>query len=328
MGTQVKQRHVAMVAGCAIMQFMFAVILADTGTEPDCWEIASGVCMPTVNLGHPDDGGTELDSALKWLKLGGVGIDTALVYNNQDQVGAAVRQSKVPRDKIFITTKIPCPPDAKLPPWDPPPGEGRMSPEKALEAVREDLRQLDVEFVDLMLLHFPCKSGTSDTIEMWKGLQEALAQNLTRAIGVSNFNSSDLDAVISVGGAKPAVNQCQMSIGSHDDATIAYTKQLGIYYEAYSPLRRINLSTPLLVSIAKAHGKSPAQVALKWINQQGVIIATSPGVNEKYMLQAFDLDNFSLTSEEMISLSELGKNEMLNTAVMQEQNRRDYAQVA
>eukprot|EP00242_Pyramimonas_sp_CCMP2087_P000923 CAMPEP_0198228966 /NCGR_PEP_ID=MMETSP1445-20131203/113876_1 /TAXON_ID=36898 /ORGANISM="Pyramimonas sp., Strain CCMP2087" /LENGTH=296 /DNA_ID=CAMNT_0043909403 /DNA_START=722 /DNA_END=1612 /DNA_ORIENTATION=- len=255
--------------------------------------------MPQVSLGHPDDGGNETTSALNWFEVGGTGIDTAFNYYNQDQVGEAFRQSGVTREKVFITTKITCPPD---------PIPGPVTPQKALAAVKRNLGELGMDYVDLMLLHFPCTTGLEDTLAAWRGLQDAQAQGLVRAVGVSNFMREHLDAVMALGGTPPAVNQCNMSIGSHDDDLIAYTKSLGITFQAYSPLRHMSLLVPVISRVAAAHGVSNAQVALRWINQQGVLLATSPGLNEEFMAADLDLGAFTLTEEEMSTLGALQDN--------------------
>mmetsp|Transcript_22862 Transcript_22862/g.50155 ORF Transcript_22862/g.50155 Transcript_22862/m.50155 type:complete len:347 (-) Transcript_22862:162-1202(-) len=259
------------------------------------WEIAKGVYMPEVSLGHPDPFGTgnETASAMKWFELGGTGIDTAYNYHNQDQVGAGFRASGVPRETAFITSKITCPPDEISP---------SVTPEGALAAVEVCLRELQLDYVDLMLLHFPCKTGHQDTIKAWKGLQEAHAKGLVRAIGVSNFKQADLDAVLSVGGTPPAVNQVLFSIGMHDDALLAYTASLGARLEAYSPLRHVDFEAPALKAAAAAHGKSAAQVALRWVNQQGVLLATSPGENVDFIKADLELHSFTLSDEEMKAL--------------------------
>lgn len=128
--------------------------------------------MQVVSLGHPDDGGNETTSALKWLRLGGEGIDTAYVYGNQREVGEAFRQSGVARDSVFITTKIPCPPTNSSDP---------VTPAMAVAAVELDLRELGLEYADLLLLHWPCKAGQADTRAAWLGLQHALERKLVRA---------------------------------------------------------------------------------------------------------------------------------------------------
>ena len=255
-------------------------------------EIAPGVLMPIISLGHPDDGSQELDSAAMWLKLATppVGLDTAEDYHNQDQVGRAVRESGLARSDVFVTTKFPCP-------------SKPVTAAKALAAVQQNAKELQLT-PDLVLLDLPCDSER-DTVAAYQGLQQALAQNMTRAIGVSNFAKSDLDAVIAAGGAKPVLNQCRMSIGSHDDTAIAYTKSLGMAYEAYSPLRHVDLGDPTIAAIASAHSVQAAQVALKFITQQGILVTTSPGTNQQYAKEDLDLDSFTLTDDEMAKLAAL-----------------------
>jgi len=289
------------------MRFLLlaAVLGAHAGlarSSGERWEIArldgEPVLMPVVNLGHPDDGGNETTSALKWLELGGDGIDTAYVYRNQQEVGEAFRRSGRARDGVFITTKIPCPPHAN--------SSQPVTPEMAVAAVEEDLRELGMDYADLMLLHWPCKTGrVEDTQAAWLGLQRALQKKLVRAIGVSNFQPADLDAVLALGGEGPAVNQCQMSVGSHDDVQRQYTQQHRITYQAYSPLRHVQFSNPVLSGVARAHGVTVAQVALRWVMQQGVLLATSPGQSEEFMRADLDLTSFTLTEHEMASLSAL-----------------------
>ena len=167
------------------------------------FEIAPNVMMPGINCGHPDDNSTETNAALDWLKAGGRGIDTAYDYHNQDQVGAAIRESGIDRENIFITTKI---------------SPGICTAETALAAVKRDLKELQLEYVDLVLHHFPCAlGGEKGNVEIWKGLEMALEQNLTRSIGVSNYVQKDLEPILNLNSVVPALNQAQMSVGSHDD---------------------------------------------------------------------------------------------------------------
>lgn len=115
----------------------------------------------------------------------------------------------------------------------------------------------------------------------------------------------DIDAVLSLGGVGPAVNQCRMSIGMHDDETIAYGAARNITYEAYSPLRRVPLKDQRVTSIASTHRRSAAQVALRWIYQKGVAIATSPNTNPAHATEALAIANFTLTEDEMQTLSQI-----------------------
>jgi diketogulonate reductase-like aldo/keto reductase len=245
--------------------------------------------MPYVSLGHPDDNSSEASDLAMWLKLGGVGIDTAWIYRNQKAVAQGFERSGRSRESVFVTTKISCMPSGEM----------------ALRFVKEDLRELRMDYVDLMLVHEPCDSldGTRAT---WRALQLAQSSGLARAIGVSNFAPRDMEACRGVGGAPIAVNQCRMSVGYRDAATLAYCQAHGITYEAYSPLRHVDLHDARIGAIAQAHGKSAAQVALRWVIQQGVPLATSPGSSEAFSEQDLALDSFALSEEEMRTLAGIG----------------------
>ena len=255
--------------------------------------IAPGVFMPRISAGHPDDGHrNETAAALAWLAAGGRGIDTALSYHNQVQVGEAVRASGVNRSEIFLTTKIGGG------------GSPACSKAAAAAAIDTDLSQLQMDYVDLLLIHFPCDT-LEGTRNAWTALQAAHATGKARAIGVSNFAKADMDAVLALGGTAPSINQCQMSVGSHDDATIAYCRAHNITYESYSPLRRVDLTDKRITAIATAHGVSAAQVALKFIDQQDVPIATSPGTNAEHIKEDLALETFTLADSEMATLSSI-----------------------
>lgn len=260
--------------------------------------------MPLVSdgaIGYPnhdrETAGLEL-----WIKSGGRGIDTAFDYYNQRQVGWAVGNITcsppacigIPRQQIFLTSKIPC----------------VGSADAAVSYIRQDLELLDQSYVDLMLIHFPGKPGetaewgfgcnSTDPVVMkqqrqatYAGLERALELNLTRSIGVSNFGSSQLAEILETAKVVPAVNQCPMHVGGHDDDTIAFCKHHGISYMAYSPLGGADLggksvlSYPELSQIALRHSTaarawSTAQVALQWILQQGIPVVTSTD-NERFV---------------------------------------------
>lgn len=258
-------------------------------------EIAKGVFMPRVSMGHSDSSSaTSKQVAALWLKEGGRGLDTANSYHNQDQVGAAVKESGIPRASIFITTKIFC--------------AGNAS--GAAAAIDADLKMLGLPQVDLMLIHRPypypghpeqCHTPRGRA-ETWKGLEQALAAGKTRAIGVSNFNSTELAALLETASVTPAINQCKLSVGAHDDVTISFCKAHGIQYEAYSPLRGGEMSLPAVEKIGTSHGKSGAQVVLRWIIQQGHLLATSAD-NAGFDKEDLDLFDWSLTAAEMETLS-------------------------
>ncbi len=297
--------RVAMV-GLDALLLLAVTSLGLAEAEMKTFEIAPGVHMPWISngaVGYPSNA-TETAAELLWLENGGRGLDTAWSYNNQAQVGAAIGHTTVKRSEIFLTTKIPCLGTAEL----------------ALERVRTDQAQLcdggastwckDQPFADLVLIHEPgggCKSPAMQQ-STWKGLEMAVAQNLTRSIGVSNFGVKDLEAILATAHLPPAVNQCSMHIGRHDDLTIEFCKSHNIQYEAYSPLGGPDLggqsvmAYPQVISIAKAHEVSGAQVALRWVLQQDIAVVTATG-NKEFILEDLAVTNFTLTAAEMKTLS-------------------------
>ena len=175
--------------------FAAAFVFAAVAPPDDRLEIAPGVYMPRVSCGHPDDQAKNATAAtLAWILAGGMGIDTADSYHNQPEIAVAIAASGVERKKLFITTKVPC--------------EGDV-----YANIEEDLRELQTSYVDLMLIHFPCKD-LDGTRNAWKALQAAHNAGLARSIGVSNFLAADLDAVMALGGVTPSLNQCQMSVAA------------------------------------------------------------------------------------------------------------------
>ena len=263
--------------------------------------IVPGVDLPLANIGgvHSFPSNYTL-----WLQLGGRGLDTALIYDHGDHdvqwaVGDAVRRSVLPRSELFITTKVPCCPgkgvfvqgfDADG--WCAAHGyyNGSGVGRSIADSVAHDLEQLQLPFVDLLLLHWPC--GTiAQTVEAYRQLEPFVSAGKARAIGVSNMNATMLDAIVDdvharADGIMPAVNQVGFSIGAHNDsvfgsdaATRASCVLHGVQYEAYSPLGGLSgvdvLRDPTVQRIAATHNASTATVALRWVVQQGVPFVTS-----------------------------------------------------
>jgi len=279
---------------------------------PNTIEIAPGVFMPYANLGGVT---SRPSNYTEWLKLGGRGLDTALTYgdNVQTKVAEALRTTSVPRSEIFLTTKVPCCPSfarwctPKYPEFN-----GSIAAD-----VNRDVAILGK--VDLILLHWPCDTY-EETVKAYKGLETALASGVTRAIGVSNFNATLLKRMLSDPGVsvKPSVNQCGHSVGAHnsshnprfggDDGTVKFCADNGISYSAYSPLGGLSgldiYKNPRVVAIGKAHNKSPAQVALRWLVQQNITVVTAAN-KESYEAEDMDLFSFSLTDQEMAALTAL-----------------------
>jgi len=280
-------------------------------------EIASGVHMPRINLGTCC-GSLPSVGLNPWLDNGGVGIDTAFDYSDQSDIAAILKARNLPRSSIFVTTKIPA-------------GFGQnksdcdADPHVAINYVNENLRQLGLEYVDLVLLHAPCqKFGTmvpmplpadpdASNNALWQGLEAVLASGLTRAIGVSNYNRTHLELLK---GTTPALNQCEMSLtGSfgqvgHDEETISYCNSKNITYESYGALKGCPVNDTTLRSIADTHQVSPIQVCLRWILQRGAVVATGTGADAtkvgEYAKSDLEVyDSPTLTDAEMETLNKL-----------------------
>ena len=288
---------------CAAIIFELLVLSCNGSSIGPFKNIGAGVEMPRVSLGHPDGPGklNESEALELWLSVGGVGVDTAYSYMNQKSVGEAVRASGKPRSDVFLTTKIP----------------GCVGFEKANQYIKEDLQQLGMDYVDLLLIHFPLvtryppvRATDKQIIETWRALENALHNNLTRAIGVSNFNASDVGVILNAGLTTPSVNQCELSVGYHDDETVHFCLEHGITYEAYSPLGRggdypgCKRNDTRIEEIATAHNKSFAQVCLRWIVQQNLTLAVS-STKESHDEENLDIFDFSLSESEMEVLSSI-----------------------
>jgi diketogulonate reductase-like aldo/keto reductase len=216
----------------------------------------NGVMMPVLGLGlwESPAGGPARDAVRHALASGYRLIDTAAAYENEDDIGEGIRRSGVPRDEIFVTTKL----------WNEDQGY-----ESAFKAFEESRRALGVRTVDLYLLHWPV---TSKWPESWRVLERLLAQGDCRAIGVSNFTVRHLEALRERSGIVPAVDQVEFSPFLFQEDLLAYCRSRGIQLEAYSPLTRgRRLDHPTIGRIAQAHGATPAQVVLRWGLQHGVV---------------------------------------------------------
>jgi diketogulonate reductase-like aldo/keto reductase len=250
-----------------------------------------------------------------WIDVGGRGIDSAFVYGdaNQGEAGAAVKNSGVPRDELFVISKISCCPSSF---GDPICHDGSGRYMNAQDQLAHNMQILGLEKVDLMLMHWPCDS-MDDTLNMYKALLQFKASGKARGVGVSNFNATMLENLVSKVSQeeKPAINQVGFSIGANvqeitswgrDDVTVQKSKELGVMPMAYSPLggfTQVNvLKDPTVMAVAKAHGKNTAQIALRWITQQGITVVTRSDNKDHDIL---DLESFdiTLTEDEMTRLS-------------------------
>ena len=213
-------------------------------------------------------------------------LDTATVYGNEAEVGRALAESGVRRDEVFVTTK--CPPD---------------NVGKELDTLRTSLELLQVDHVDLWLIHWP-GSGTAN-VDMWRAFVEARDAGLAREIGVSNFGAALLDEVTEATGVAPAINQIRWSPLLFDAGVLEAHRSRGVALEGYSALRGGTLEHPAIVEIADRLGRTPAQVIIRWHLQHDVVVIPK-SVNAERITSNADVAGFSLSDEDMATLDALG----------------------
>jgi diketogulonate reductase-like aldo/keto reductase len=247
--------------------------------------LADGNEIPLLGLGVwqvPD--GPECEDAVRWaLEAGYRHIDTAQAYGNERSVGRAIRDSGVPREDVFITTKF---------------HPGRKDP--AAEAQRS-LERLGVDTLDLYIIHWPQGGPTW----AWEGMQRAREEGYARSIGVSNFSVDDIDAVLAVADAPPTVNQVQFSPFEYRRRLLDACEQRGVAIEAYSPLGTgRHLDDEVVGRIAQRLGRTPAQVLVRWSIQYELIVLPKSTHRERIEENAQIFD-FSLSDEDMAALDAL-----------------------
>jgi diketogulonate reductase-like aldo/keto reductase len=213
--------------------------------------------LPALGLGvfQTRRGRETRDAVRAALDVGYRHIDTARLYGNEADVGAALRESGVPRSEVFITTKL----------WNDDQGF-----DAALRAFDASLSRLDLEYIDLYLLHWPVAGKRLDS---WRALEQVLAGGRVRAIGVSNFMPPHLEELLGRGRVVPAVNQIEVSPFLQQRDVRALCARHGIVVEAYSPLTKgLRLAHPVVTAVASELSRTPAQILLRWGLQQGLAV--------------------------------------------------------
>lgn len=233
-------------------------------------------------------------------------LDTAMTYNNEAALGRAVRNSGIDRKEFFITSKV----------WISDSGYDRT-----LKAFDESLRKLDMDYLDLYLIHMPF----GDWYGSWRAMQQLYMDGRVRAIGVCNFPSAQLIDMSYNFEIMPMVNQCELHVHYQRDEELKIMRELGVQPEGWAPFAEgINgtFNDPVLLDIAKKHGKTTAQVMLRWNIQRGVIVIPK-SVHKDRIEQNFDIWNFSLDAEDMARISALdrGKPSMLDVTSPSEVRR-------
>lgn len=249
----------------------------------------NGVEMPQIGYGvfqvSPDECERCVSDALK---TGYRMIDTAQAYHNEEGVGAAVRKSGIPREELFLVSKI----------WI-----SNYGYEKAKASIDESLRKLDTDYLDLMLLHQPF----CDRYGAYRALEAAYKEGKLRAIGVSNFYPDHFIDLASNVEIVPAVNQVETHVFDQQTEAQKYMEEFGTRIMAWGPLaegRNNFFTNPVLAAIGAKYGKSVAQVALRWLTQRGVIIIPK-SVHVERMEQNLDIFDFTLSEEDMAEIARL-----------------------
>ena len=248
-------------------------------------ELRDGNRLPMLGLGvwQVPDGSTCVN-AIRWaLELGYRHIDTAQAYGNEESVGKALRDSGVPRDQVFITTKF---------------YPGSKDPVAEAEG---SLRRLGVDQVDLYLVHWP----QGGPLWAWPGMEHARVRGLAKSIGVSNFGADDLGKVTAAASVPPAANQVNFSAMQYRSGLVEACRREGVVPEAYSPLGTgRHLSNKRVAEVAARVGRSPAQVLLRWCLQHGIPVIPKSTHRERIAENA-QLFDFTLAAEEMAELDAL-----------------------
>lgn len=254
----------------------------------------NGVQIPVVGLGvfRIEDAKIAYDTVKTALSVGYRHIDTAMIYGNEEAVGKAIKDSGIPREEIFLTTKL----------WNDDQRSGKVQ-----EAIDASLKRLSLDYIDLYLVHWPVPKTY---ISVWKKMEEVYKSGKVKSIGVSNYNPHHLDDLLKEAEIVPVVNQIECYPYLTQEKVIEYCKQKNIYPEAWGPLgagKTDVLSNSIIGEIAKKYKKSPAQIILRWNVQRGVIVIPK-SVHENRMLENMSVFDFELSVEEVKKISSLNKN--------------------
>ena len=259
-------------------------------------ELFNGVTIPQIGYGvfkiPPEE---TADCVRKAIEVGYRHIDTAQNYRNEAGVGDAVASCGVPRDELFLTTKVMF---------------QNLTEERAYDSILESLEKLRTDYIDLLLIHQPF----GDYYGFWRSVVRAYEEKRVRAIGVSNFYPDRFTDLAIFGGIVPMVDQMEMHVFYQQKRSMETLKKYGAVMEAWAPLAQAKngiYENPVLLQCAEAHEKSVAQVALRFLVQQGVVVLPK-STHEERMRENLEIFDFSLTDEEMRQIGTLDRDRSLN----------------
>lgn len=247
--------------------------------------------MPLLGLGVYDMHGKEAEQAVSWaLETGYRLIDTAAMYNNEREVGNAIRQSRVPRNEIFLTTKV---------------HDKDQGYDAALKAYEASLKKISCDYIDLYLVHWPIRKSRKET---WRALEKLYQEGRVKAIGVANYLIPFLKELETHATVVPAVNQVEFSPYLYLKELLDYCHQQKIQLQAYTPLvRGQRMNDPKLLEVARKYGKSPAQIMLRWILQHGVS-AIPKSSSLQRIKENFDVFDFELKAGDLSYIDTFNEN--------------------
>ncbi|MEY4453145.1 MAG: hypothetical protein RIT51_823 [Actinomycetota bacterium] len=250
----------------------------------------NGQALPQLGLGLykvGQDIGVELVQAA--VEVGYRRFDTAALYDNEFEVGAGLRKCGLPREDVFVTTKI----------WN-----DRHGFENATEAIDESLARLNIEYIDMLLIHWPCPMKGL-FVETWLALEKALESGKVRGIGVSNFHQNHLEELKTNSSVVPALNQIELHPGLQQRELSSFNASAGIATEAWSPLARGRFNdNETLLGIAYKHSRSISQVILRWQIELGNLVIPKTS-NPDRLAENIDVFDFSLDHEDLKQIASL-----------------------
>ena len=261
----------------------------------DCVTLNNGVRMPWFGLGvFKAEDGREVEQAVQWaLECGYRSIDTASVYRNERGVGAAIKAGGVPREDLFITTKV----------WD-----NEQGYDATLEAFDRSLERLGTDYADLYLIHWPVPGKSVDT---WRAFETLYAEGRVKAIGLSNFLVHHIEEILAACQIRPAVNQVELHPYLVQPDLLQFCKEQKIRVEAWSPIMRGRVfEVPELVAMAEKYGKTPVQLVLRWDLQHGLVTIPKSVKRDRIKANA-EVFDFEISPEDMAAIDALDRNERL-----------------
>lgn len=259
----------------------------------------NGIKIPAVGIGvfRLSDDEMAYETIRMALDAGYRHIDTAMIYENEKAVGKAINESGIPREEIFLTTKL----------WN-----EDVRNNNALGAIDESLRKLNVDYVDLYLVHWPVKEKY---VSVWEDMEQIYKSGKAKAIGVSNYLEHHLEELLKVATVMPVVDQIELHPYLNQEELVEYLEKKNIVAEAWSPFcarKNMLLEEPVLKSLAKKYGKTPAQIVLRWNIERDIVVIpkSSNFTRQKENLDIFD---FELTPEEVNKVNSLNKGQRVGS---------------